>query len=114
MDKISRRKHRGFYAQSMTNAPELLARLREVGRCMESELPSAARQVREACRTLANTAETESAEIAAAGRDLAKAAVMENLKDSVESGSWAQNEAALRILYLIIDIYKAELQKEAI
>lgn len=40
---------------------------------MESELPSAAQEVREACRTLANTAEAESAEIAAAGQDLAKA-----------------------------------------
>ena len=41
---------------------------------MESELPSAAQEVREACRALADTAEAESAEIAAAGRDLANAA----------------------------------------
>jgi hypothetical protein len=57
----------------MTNAPELLSRLREVGRCME--LPaSAADEVRVACRALADATETEGSEIAAAGVDLAKAA----------------------------------------
>jgi hypothetical protein len=61
-----------LYTQSMTNAPELLSRLQEVGRCME--LPSAAQEVRIACRALAQTTEAESAEIAAAGLDLAKAA----------------------------------------
>jgi hypothetical protein len=63
-----------IYTRSMRNARELLSRLEEVGRCMESELPSAAQEVREACRALANTAEAESAEIAAAGQDLANAA----------------------------------------
>ena len=58
----------------MRNAPELLARLQEVNRCMELELPSAAQEVRIACRALAETTEAESAEIAAAGLDLAKAA----------------------------------------
>jgi hypothetical protein len=58
----------------MTNAPELLSRLREVGRCMELELPSAAQEVRIACRALADTTAAESPEIAAAGLDLARAA----------------------------------------
>src|ERR1035441_6231390 len=58
----------------ITNAPELLSRLQEVGRCMELSSPSAADEVRVACRALANTAEVESPEIAAAGQDLAKAA----------------------------------------
>ena len=58
----------------MTNAPELLARLQEVNRCMELELPSAADEVRTACRALADTTEAEGAEIAAAGLDLAKEA----------------------------------------
>ena len=57
----------------ITNAPELLSRLQEVGRCMELSSPSAADEVRTACRTLADTTEAESAEIAAAGLDLAKA-----------------------------------------
>src|ERR1019366_3490351 len=57
----------------MTNAPELLSRLREVGRCMALPV-SAADEVRTACRALAQTTEAESAEIAAAGQDLAKAA----------------------------------------
>jgi hypothetical protein len=57
----------------MRNAPELLARLQEVNRCME--LPaSAADEVRTACRALADPTEGESAEIAAAGLDLARAA----------------------------------------
>ena len=57
----------------MRNAPELLSRLREVGRC--TELPaSAADEVRTACRALAETTEAESPEIAAAGLDLARAA----------------------------------------
>ena len=73
MDKTSRRKQEVLYTQSMTNAPELLSRLREVGRCMA--LPaSAADEVRAVCRALADTTEAESAEIAAAGLDLAKAA----------------------------------------
>jgi predicted transcriptional regulator len=63
-----------LYTRSMTNAPELLSRLREVGRCMELELPSAAQEVRIACRALAETTEAESAEIAAAGLGLAEAA----------------------------------------
>src|ERR1019366_1661425 len=63
-----------LYTQSMTNAPELLSRLQEVGRCMELELPSAAQEVRIACRALADTTAAESAEIAAAGLDLAKEA----------------------------------------
>ena len=57
----------------MTNAPELLSRLREVGRCMAFPV-SAADEVRMACRALAQTTAAESAEIAAAGQDLAKAA----------------------------------------
>src|ERR1035441_5872680 len=57
----------------MTNAPELLSRLREVGRCIA--LPaSATDEVRTACRALAHTTEAESPEIAAAGQDLAEAA----------------------------------------
>ena len=64
-----------LYIQVMTNASELLSRLQEVNRCMELELPvSAADEVRTACRALAETTEAESAEIAAAGLDLAKAA----------------------------------------
>src|SRR5450759_1705354 len=58
----------------MKNAPELLSRLREVGRCMALPSPSAADEARTACRALADTTEAESAEIAAAGVDLAKAA----------------------------------------
>jgi len=59
----------------MTNAPELLSRLQEVNRCMELELPaSAAQEVLIACRAVADTTEGESAEIAAAGQDLARAA----------------------------------------
>src|ERR1039458_5727630 len=58
----------------MTNAPELLSRLREVSRCMALVVPSAADEVRTACRALAHTTEAESPEIAAAGLDLAKAA----------------------------------------
>jgi hypothetical protein len=65
----------------MTNAPELLARLREVGACMALAAPSAADEVRIGCRALADTTEAESAEIAAAGADLAKAA------DGVADGS---------------------------
>src|ERR1035438_4938764 len=57
-----------------TNAPELLSRLQAVGRCMALSPPSAADEVRTACRALADTTEAESAEIAAAGADLAKAA----------------------------------------
>src|ERR1035437_8840254 len=64
----------------MRNAPELLSRLREVNRCMELELPSAADEVRTACRALAETTEAESAEIAAAGLGLANAA--EGVSDS--------------------------------
>src|ERR1019366_2338033 len=58
----------------MTNAPELLSRLREVSRCMALPLPSAADEVRMACRVLADTTEAESAEIAVAGLGLAEAA----------------------------------------
>jgi hypothetical protein len=58
----------------MTNAPELLSRLREVGRCMGLASASAADEVRTASRALADTTEAESPEIAAAGVDLAKAA----------------------------------------
>ena len=58
----------------ITNAPELLSRLREVNRCMELSSPSAVDEVRTACRALAHTTEAESPEIAAAGLDLAKAA----------------------------------------
>src|ERR1035438_8084417 len=57
----------------MTNAPELLSRLQEVGRCMALPSPSAADEVRSACRALADTTEAESAEIAAAGLGLAEA-----------------------------------------
>jgi hypothetical protein len=64
----------------MTNAPELLSRLREVSRCMALALPSAADEVRTACRALADTTEAESPEIAAAGLDLTKAA--EGVSDS--------------------------------
>jgi hypothetical protein len=58
----------------MRNAPELLSRLREVGRCTALAVPSAADEVRTACRALVQTTEAESAEIAAAGVDLARAA----------------------------------------
>ena|ERR1039458_2440096 len=58
----------------MRNAPELLSCLREVSRCMALAVPSAADEVRMACRALVQTTEAESAEIAAAGADLAKAA----------------------------------------
>ena len=74
MAKISRRKQEVLYTQSMTNAPELLSRLREVSRCMALSSLSAADEVRAACRALADTTEAESPEIAAAGADLAKAA----------------------------------------
>ena len=57
----------------IVNAPELLSRLREVGRCMALPV-SAADEVRTACRALVQTTEAGSAEIAAAGHDLAKAA----------------------------------------
>src|ERR1035441_8577946 len=57
----------------MTNAPELLSRLREVGRCMALPV-SAADEVRTACRAMVQTTEAESAEIAAAGLGLAEAA----------------------------------------
>src|ERR1039457_2060992 len=50
----------------ITNAPELLSRLQEVGRCMELSSPSAADEVRTACRALAHTTEAESPEVAAA------------------------------------------------
>ena len=63
-----------LYTQAMTNAPELLSRLREVGRCMELELPSAAQEVRIACRALADATKAESPQIASAGLDLARAA----------------------------------------
>jgi hypothetical protein len=58
----------------MTNAPELLSRLREVGRCMALAVPSATAKVRIACSALAQATEAESAEIAVAGLDLARAA----------------------------------------
>src|ERR1017187_816367 len=58
----------------ITNAPELLSRLREVGRCMAVAVPSAADEVRTACRALAHTTEAEGPEIAAAGLGLAEAA----------------------------------------
>src|ERR1035437_3918182 len=58
----------------MRNALDLLSRLQEVNRCMQLELPSAADEVRTACRALAETTEAESAEIAAAGLGLAEAA----------------------------------------
>src|ERR1035437_9633567 len=58
----------------MRTALALLSRLQEVGRCMELELPSAAQEVRIACRALADTTAAESAEIAAAGLGLAEAA----------------------------------------
>ena len=74
MGKLSGRKQEVLCTQSMTNAPELLSRLREVGRCMALPSPSAADEVRTACRALADTTEAESAEIAAAGQDLAEAA----------------------------------------
>src|SRR5450756_3202550 len=74
MGQISRRKQEVLYTQSMRNAPELLSRLREVGRCMELAVPSAAQEVRTACRALAQATEAESPEIAAAALELAKAA----------------------------------------
>ena len=85
----------------MTNAPELLARLREVGRCMALPSPSAADEVRTACRALVQTTEAESAEIAAAGVDLAKAA--EGVSDS---------NADLR-LHLCLQILMARIQTAA-
>ena len=63
-----------LYTQSMRIALDLLSRLQEVNRCMELELPSAAQEVRIACRALADTTAAESPEIAAAGLDLARAA----------------------------------------
>jgi len=80
MGKISRRKQEVLYTQSMTNAPELLSRLQEVGRCMALPFPSAAHEVRTACRALAHTTEAEGPEIVAAGLDLTKAA--EGVSDS--------------------------------
>src|ERR1035437_9969043 len=74
MGTISRRKQQVLYTQSMTNAPELLSRLREVGRCMALAVPSATAKVRIACSALAQATEAESAEIAVAGLDLARAA----------------------------------------
>jgi hypothetical protein len=74
MGKTSRRKQEVPYTQPMRNAPELLSRLREVGRWMALAVPGAADEVRTACRSLAETTEAESPEIAAAGVDLAKAA----------------------------------------
>src|ERR1035441_5697969 len=64
----------------ITNAPELLSRLQEVGRCMELSSPSAADDVRTACRALAHTTQADSPEVAAAGLDLATAA--EGVSDS--------------------------------
>jgi DNA-binding IclR family transcriptional regulator len=64
----------------MTNAPELLSRLQEVGRCMALPFPGAADEVLIASRALAQTTEAESPEIAAAGGDFAKAA--EGVSDS--------------------------------
>ena len=74
MGKISRRKQEGLYTQFMTNAPGLLSRLREVGRCMALPFPGAADEVRIACCALAQMTEAESPEIAAAGLGLAEAA----------------------------------------
>src|ERR1035437_10061996 len=74
MEKISRRKQEVLYTQSMRNALDLLSSLQEVNRCMELELPSAAQEVRIACRALADITAAESAEIAVAGLDLARAA----------------------------------------
>ena len=66
----------------MTNAPELLSRLREASRCMALPCPSAADELRIACRALAQTTEAESPEIEAAGLDLAKAAEAVGDRDS--------------------------------
>src|ERR1039458_6896489 len=82
MSKISKRKQEVLCTQSMRNAPELPSRLREVGRCMALPV-SAADEVRAACRALADTTEAESAEIAAAGGDLAEAA--EGASDSASN-----------------------------
>ena len=57
-----------------TNASKLLSRLRELCRCIELSSPSAADEVRTACRALVHATEAESPEIAAAGQDLARAA----------------------------------------
>jgi hypothetical protein len=57
----------------MTNAPELLSRLQQVRRCMESPFPSDANEIRMACSALEDATEAESPEIAAAAGDLAKA-----------------------------------------
>ena len=51
----------------ITNAPELLSRLQEVGRCMGLSSPSAVDEVHIACRALAHTTEAEGPEIAEAG-----------------------------------------------
>ena len=64
----------GSSEDKITNAPELLSRLREVNRCVELSSPSAADEVRTACRALAHTTKAENPEIAAAGLDLARAA----------------------------------------
>ena len=58
----------------ITNVPELLIRLQEVGRCMALSSPGAVDEVGMACRALAQTTEAESPEIATAGLDLVKAA----------------------------------------
>jgi hypothetical protein len=39
---------------------------------------------------------------------------MRILKEAAESGSLLHNEVALRILYLIVDAYKAELLNEVV
>jgi hypothetical protein len=64
----------------ITNAPELLSRLQELGRCMALSSSSAADEIRTACRALAHTTEAEGPEFAAAGLDLARAA--EGVNDS--------------------------------
>jgi len=57
----------------MTNPTELISRLEELSRCMALPFSSSADEVHTACRALADTAEDEGPEIAAAGLDLATA-----------------------------------------
>ena len=74
---------------------------------MELELPSAADEVRTACRALADTTEAESAEIAAAGVDLAKAA------EAVGDGHSANLRLHLRLQTLMARIQAAAQSSQA-
>ena len=91
----------------MTNAPELLSRLREVSRCMALPFPSSADELRTACRALAHTTEAEHPEIGAAGLDLAKAA-----EDDLQDASF-NLRLHLRLQTLMARIQAAAVTSEA-